>query len=77
MAAIECEGGKLKSRISQGRKAKDGGEERSRLAYLLLEGDNDKVLSSTSQPGFRNHGVQNAEAEIGPIQVLELQGWPH
>jgi hypothetical protein len=28
MAAIECEGGKLRSRISQGRKVKDGGEER-------------------------------------------------
>jgi hypothetical protein len=73
MAAIECEGGKFKSRTSQGRKVKDGGE-RSRHAYLL-EGENDKVLSSASQPGY-NSRVQNAEAEIGPIQVLELQGWP-
>jgi len=37
MAAIECEGGKLKSRIVQGRNIEDGGEERSR--NVVLEGE--------------------------------------
>jgi hypothetical protein len=37
MAAIECEGGKFKSRIGQGRKIEDGGEERSR--HAVLEGE--------------------------------------
>jgi hypothetical protein len=59
-------GGRLKTEKRRG--------EESRGADMQTQKVRNKVSSSTSQPGFTNHGVQNAEAEIRPIQGLELQG---
>jgi hypothetical protein len=74
MAAIECEGGKFKSRTSQGRKVKDGGE-RSRHAYLL-EVKNDKVLGSASQPGFTIHGFRMPRQKLGQSRSWNYKGGP-